>query len=221
MEAWGVALVAGTCTTRTVATIFRAAADRYAIGLKELCALDAVAGDGDLGITLSSGFKAATAVLEAEPNAELAARLRLAAFAFNRAAPSTLGTLITAALLAAANVDHKESMGEGELAGCMLLAAVKAIEKSGKARLGDKTILDSLGPAVEAFTIVLSGGGSVPEAISSAVQAAQRGVEATTRMLPKAGRARWTAERSLGSPDGGAVAVAWFFEAWGDLKSMP
>lgn len=206
--------MAGTCTTRTLAAIFRAASDRYESAFKELCALDAVAGDGDLGISLSAGFKAATEMLEAEPDGELSSRLRLAAFAFNRAAPSTLGTLITAALLAAAAVPHDGSMGDGELASSMLLAAVRAIEQSGKARPGDKTILDALGPAVDAFATEVERGGSVSSAVYSARHAARVGAEATKTMLPKAGRARWMGERSLGSPDAGAVAAVWFFDSW-------
>ncbi len=202
------------CSKGTVEALLTAAADRYDRGVKELCALDAVAGDGDLGLTLRDGFRAAAQSFAEGPEDDIGAGLRAAALAFNRVAPSTLGTLITGALLEAGRVSAGAATLEPAAVADMLRAAVDAIARRGKAERGDKTILDALGPAGDAFASAVEGGATLAEGAKAAWSAASAGAEATGGLEPRAGRARWMAERSAGHPDGGAVAAAWFFEVW-------
>jgi triose/dihydroxyacetone kinase / FAD-AMP lyase (cyclizing) len=86
--------------------------------------------------------------------------------------------------------------------------AVGAISELGGAKAGDRTMLDALIPAAEAFGQSVSAGHPARDAWGDAVAAAERGAEATASMTPRAGRASYMGERAMGAPDGGAAAVA-------------
>ena len=83
-------------------------------------------------------------------------------------------------------------------------AAVTSIGELGGAKPGDRTMLDALAPAVTAWQ---TGG------FSTAATAADGGAAATAQMRPRLGRASYLGDRALGTPDGGAVAVAIWLKA--------
>jgi dihydroxyacetone kinase len=88
----------------------------------------------------------------------------------------------------------------------------RAISELGGAKPGDRTMLDALDPFVKALRKGV--GWEVPrEAILAAVEAAERGVEATARMKPRLGRSSYLGDRVLGCPDPGAKAVAVWLRA--------
>ena len=137
-------------------TALRAAVARIAARMPawvdELNRLDAATGDGDLGVTMGKGAAALQAHLAAQPAAsDLGSLLIALGMAFNRAAPSTMGTLLATALMRAG----KEARGLAALDGAalarMLRAADAGVQERGKASLGDKTVVDALHPAAEAF----------------------------------------------------------------------
>ena len=159
----------------------------------ELTRLDALAGDGDLGVSLSRG----AAALRALPDGALRDRqtlLEQAAGALRRAIGGSSGPFIATALLRAARAAP----------GTELRAAVEAIAELGGARPGDRTMLDALHPAAIAFA---AGG------LRAAARAAREGALASAAMTPRLGRAAYLGERALGTPDGGAVAAAVVLEA--------
>jgi dihydroxyacetone kinase len=94
----------------------------------------------------------------------------------------------------------------------MFLAGSDAIMEKGKAKPGDKTMLDALVPAVQAFLSAIDAKQSIDSALQSAKEAAANGAEATKNMIAQAGRARWQGERTVGYLDPGAVLVKCFFE---------
>jgi dihydroxyacetone kinase-like protein len=77
----------------------------------------------------------------------------------------------------------------------------------GKAKLGDKTLLDALAPAIDAFEEAQRSGKTLREATDAAVEACEKGTKATTGMRSKVSRASWVGERSVGVQDPGATAV--------------
>jgi dihydroxyacetone kinase len=93
------------------------------------------------------------------------------------------------------------------------IAAVEAISELGGARPGDRTMLDALHPAAEAFRSAILAGQSAPEAWALAVKAAEDGVEATRSMKPRLGRASYLGDRAVGYPDAGAAAVVEWLQA--------
>jgi dihydroxyacetone kinase len=176
----------------------------------ELNRLDAAAGDGDLGNTVTLAARAVRASTAADPQASPAALLRRCGTDVATAAPSTSGTLTARALLAAGRA--VDAAGQAQPAVRVVAvafeAALTAIQSAGKAAPGDRTMLDALAPAVTELSNLAEAGASIPQAMAAAAAAARNGAEATRDMTPRAGRARWLAERSKGTEDAGAHLVA-------------
>jgi dihydroxyacetone kinase/dihydroxyacetone kinase-like protein len=105
----------------------------------------------------------------------------------------------------------------------MLRAAVEGIKQRGQAELGDKTLLDALVPATDTLERELNAGNGAAAAIEAAAVTAREAAEATKDMVAKRGRAAYTGERSRGSVDAGATAVAVMLErisaAWAAAES--
>ncbi|WP_320938141.1 DAK2 domain-containing protein [Enterocloster lavalensis] len=175
-----------------------------------LTRLDQLNGDGDLGISMSEGFKAVDMLLEISEEKDLGKLLMKAGNAFNEAAPSSLGTILSFGLtgMAKALKGTREAGGE-QIAAALKAGVDKIMEKAGS-KPGERTILDSLCPAVEAYAAAL-GTGACP--LEAATKAAATGAEATKQMKPVHGRAAYYGEKCLGNPDGGAVVGQLIFEA--------
>jgi dihydroxyacetone kinase-like protein len=105
---------------------------------------------------------------------------------------------------------------EAEITGddviAMFRSAIEGIKKRGMTDLGDKTLLDALVPAIDKLEQALKEGKSSTIAIEEAAVVARECAEATRPMLAKRGRASYTGERSIGTLDAGAVAIAVMFE---------
>jgi dihydroxyacetone kinase len=180
----------------------------------ELNRLDGAAGDGDLGLTMTTAASAATKIaadLDARPLPEA---LRALGMELARSAPSTSGTLFARGLLQAGReaVDHASEPPVARAA-ALLRAAIAGIQKTGKAEPGDRTMLDALVPAAEALEDAAERGETPKAAITAAAEAARTGAEATKDLEPKVGRASWIAERAKGNVDAGAYAIAIIAEA--------
>lgn len=194
----------------TLAEVLAQVADALTAAHDELNALDGAAGDGDLGNTASLAAGAIRAAIAAEPDADPAALLRRCGTDVATSAPSTSGTLTARALLAAGKA--AAAAGPDDPAIGVLAtgfdAALAAIGKAGRAAPGDRTMLDALAPAAAELSSQAQAGAGISAAMAAAAQAARRGAEATKDMTPRAGRARWLAERSRGTQDAGARLVA-------------
>ncbi|KVU22553.1 dihydroxyacetone kinase [Burkholderia ubonensis] len=177
-----------------------------------LAELDAAAGDGDLGASM---HRAAQAILEL-PDAAYgtpAGALATLGAALRRAIAGSSGPFYATALLRAsrrlADVAEPSARDWATAFRC----AVESIGELGGARAGDRTMLDALVPAVDAFGRALEDDRNGAAAWAAAVEAAERGAQETARMTPRAGRASYLGERAIGTPDGGAVAVAYWLRA--------
>jgi dihydroxyacetone kinase/dihydroxyacetone kinase-like protein len=118
----------------------------------------------------------------------------------------------TAFLRASTCLGAKEEIAGPDVV-AMLRAAIEGIKKRGQSDVGDKTLLDALVPAVDALEESLNGGEGAAAALNDAAVAARTSAEATRPMIAKKGRAAYTGERSVGTLDAGAVAVAVLMEA--------
>ena len=125
--------------------------------------------------------------------------------AVNRAAPSTMGTLMATALMQAG----KAALGKSKLAVAdlplLLNAAATGVETRGKAHLGDKTVLDAMRPASDSFSAALAAGQSLAAAAEAMVAAARNGRDRVTPLRNKVGRASWLGERTEGKVDPGCA----------------
>ena len=179
----------------------------------ELNRLDGVAGDGDLGLTVTN---AARALIELAPSlADLseADAIRRCGTEIARRAPSTGGTLIAFALMAAAKAPVDPAVPASERIASYLDAAATSIGQRGQVARGDRTMLDALGPAADSARRAAHGGQDAVGLARAAAAAADAGAEATSSMAAKVGRAGWLADRAAGHEDAGARLVALAFGA--------
>jgi dihydroxyacetone kinase-like protein len=168
--------------------------------------LDSKIGDGDHGLSMARGFAAAAKHVREKPPASVSAVLMEGGMQFNEAAGSTIGILMFSAMREAGKAaGDKEEITLPDLA-AMLEASIQGIVKRGKAQVGQKTILDSLHPALEALKAGLASGTEEEKLVAEVIQAAGDGAEATRDLKPEVGRARWFSERSVGQIDPGAVS---------------
>jgi dihydroxyacetone kinase-like protein len=195
-----------TLSTAQVAEILKAMAGDLIAAKDGLNELDSAAGDGDLGISMSRGFDAVRKGL-AEPGDDIGKLLIAAGMQFNEAAGSTIGALLSTALMRAGReVRGVDQIGLAEVMR-MSAAAEQGIRDRGKAEPGNKTMLDALVPANAALVQAQAEGLDLPEALSRSLEAAEQGMLATKEMVPTFGRARWLPERARGHQDPGATAV--------------
>ncbi|KVU59709.1 dihydroxyacetone kinase family protein [Burkholderia ubonensis] len=177
-----------------------------------LAELDAAAGDGDLGASM---HRAAQAILELPDAAYGTPAGALAALgaALRRAIAGSSGPFYATALLRASRRLADVAEPSARDWATAFRSAVESIGELGGARAGDRTMLDALVPAVGAFGRALEDDRNGAAAWAVAVEAAERGAQETARMTPRAGRASYLGERAIGTPDGGAVAVALWLRA--------
>ena len=185
----------------------------------ELGRIDAIAGDGDHGIGMSRGAKAATEAADAATEAGGGVQTVLAAAgsAFGDKAGGTSGILWGLLLDGVGQeLGNTDGVSSAALAQAVSTSAVKLKEFS-RAEIGDKTMLDALFPFVHTLVSTVETGTPVAEAWQQAAEVATDAAQATSSLVPKIGRARPLAERSVGTPDPGAISLALIVTAIGDV----
>ena len=199
---------------------FAGVADAAARARRQLDALDALAGDGDLGETLVAGF---TAVRDDDaPTATIGEELRRAGTVLGRAAPSSFGTLVGLALRDAGKQLVAATVLDGPGVVTMLDAVEAGIARRGEVARGDRSVLDAVAGVHDAAAeLVANGNEDGGAALTAAVDGARSGAEATSAMAPKVGRAAWVGERAHGEVDAGAAAWVLIAAALADVPAPP
>jgi dihydroxyacetone kinase len=176
----------------------------------ELGRIDAIAGDGDHGQGMSRGSAAASAAAAkaVAAGAGAASVLAAAGDAWADRAGGTSGAIWGLLLRTWSNAfgDDQPISPKAVVAGARL--ALDGVVRLGRAKLGDKTLVDALVPFVETLEKSSAAGKPLAQAWADASGAAKAAAEATSALTPKIGRARPLAERSIGHPDAGAVSLA-------------
>lgn len=176
----------------------------------ELGRLDAIAGDGDHGIGMQRGVRAAAQAAAAASAAGAGAGTVLvqAGEAWGDKAGGTSGVLWGLVLRTLGERIGDAEAPDGTTVAEAVAAARKAVQRAGKAQVGDKTLVDALVPFSERLTVLISEGQGLDAAWTAAAAAATSAAAATADLLPRLGRARPHMEKSLGTPDPGAVSFA-------------
>ncbi len=168
--------------------------------------IDAVAGDGDHGIGMVRGARAAHESADESVEAGAGARtlVQRAGDAWAERSGGTSGALWGAAIAAIARSLDDEQVPDPGAVITAVRDAVDAIISLGGAEVGDKTMVDAAVP----FRDALAGLSAppMPEAWALAVEAADEAAQATGRISAKRGRAKTHADKSIGTPDPGAVS---------------
>lgn len=169
--------------------------------------LDAAIGDGDHGINMARGFEAVHSKMQAlEAETDIGKVMKTIGMTLISSVGGAAGPLYGTAFLRAAGPSQGKSQLDIETASLMLAAAIAGIKERGKASRGEKTMLDALEPAYEAFIQGAKEEKSMVVCLELAVEAAQQGVEYTKTIIATKGRASYLGERSRGHQDPGATS---------------
>ncbi|WP_063837449.1 dihydroxyacetone kinase subunit DhaK, partial [Streptomyces sp. NRRL WC-3549] len=195
---------------RTVLAALRVLKDTVDTHADELGRIDAVAGDGDHGIGMQRG---STGAYEAAVRAEALGAgaetlLHRAADAWADRAGGTSGALWGVILRAVGTALGDTERPTAPVVAAGVAEASAGVMRLGKAEVGDKTMVDVLVPFAQALTAAADAGQPLPAAWGTAAHTASEAAAATAGLLPRMGRARPHAEKSLGTPDAGAHSLA-------------
>jgi len=174
--------------------------------------LDSVVGDGDFGFSLARGFEIVLADWDGYDRSDIGTFLQKVAVAITSRIGGTSGPIWGTAFLRAATTSKGKDTLTGEDAVAMLRAAIDGIKARGNADVGDKTLLDALVPMTDTIEAGVQAGTGSDEIVAAAAGTAREAADATVPLQAMRVRAAHTGERSIGSPDPGAVAVAVILE---------
>lgn len=182
-----------------------------------LVELDSRAGDGDLGVSMDNGYRAVSDFLKSAQEKDLGRLLMQCSRVFNEASPSSLGTITSFGFMGMARkLKGLETADLAQLAEAMANGAALIMDKAGS-KPGEKTILDSLCPGIEALKAAADQ--DAPAAFAAAAKAAADGAESTRDMRSVHGRAAYYSDGGIGHVDGGAVVGKLIFEALASVCS--
>jgi phosphoenolpyruvate---glycerone phosphotransferase subunit DhaL len=167
--------------------------------------LDNVMGDGDLGITMTKAFTAANEEAQKSSETNPSQLLIITGMAIAKAAPSTMGTLIATGFMKGGKA--MQGMEVISLSGLAIFfqAFTQGIMDRGKAKPGDKTIVDVLHPVALSLLHSSQYNKSLSEGIADAFQISQQAVHDTTQLKAQHGRAAYYQDASIGKQDAGST----------------
>ena len=191
-----------------VESVVRTITDTCIANEKYFGDLDSVVGDGDFGFSLARGFERVDEGWDTFDRTDAGTFLSKIAIVITSRVGGTSGPIWgTAFLRAGGTVKGKVDL-TGEDVVAMLRAAIEGIKARGGASLGEKTLLDALVPMTDTIEERLAAGDAAADVVKAAAVAARTAADATKELEAKRGRAAYTGERSIGSVDPGAIAVA-------------
>jgi dihydroxyacetone kinase-like protein len=178
-----------------------------------LTSLDSAIGDADHGVNLSRGFTAVVAALDKKEADGPGDVLLTTGNTLISTVGGASGPLYGSGFRSAGKSLGKDADVTPEQFATALHDALAAIRKLGAASIGDKTMVDALEPAAEAFQAAVDEGGGIAVAAKRASQAAEEGAAATIPLQALKGRASYLGPRSVGHQDPGATSTALLFRA--------
>jgi dihydroxyacetone kinase phosphoprotein-dependent L subunit len=198
--------------------VMRNLAENIVANEKYFGELDAVVGDGDFGYSLARGFEIVLEQWDGFDRSDPGVFLTRIAAATSARIGGTSGPIWGTAMLRAGVQLKEHPEIEGADVVRALRASIEGIKARGQADVGDKTLLDALVPATDTLEAELAAGHTRKQIVAAMAEAAETAAEHTSTMQAMRGRASYTGERSIGSVDAGAKAVAVLLaalaEAW-------
>ena len=175
--------------------------------------LDAVVGDGDFGFSLARGFEIVLDQWDTFDRSDPGVFLQKVAMTISARIGGTSGPIWGTAILRAGGQLKGNETFEGADLVRALRASIEGIKARGQSDVGDKTLLDALVPAVDTLEAEIAKGSTAADTVTAMAKVARTSADATASMQAMRGRAAYTGERSIGSVDAGATAVAVLLEA--------
>lgn len=202
-------------TKATLINMLRQAATKIEDEKQHLTQLDSVTGDGDHGVTILRSLKAVVATIDESGDQPLPDLLKAIAMKVMMCDGGSTSPLLGSYFLGLSSGASGDEMSAEQAAG-MFEAGFSNFQKTSKANIGDKTMMDALAPATETLAMKLKGSGDITAAFKAAAKEACDGAEKTKAYVAKMGRARTMGERSVGHEDPGAVSISIIFSAFAE-----
>lgn len=176
--------------------------------------LDGLAGDGDFGTSLATGFRVIQNEWDSIEKTDIGAMLLKISMLVSKHVGGSSGPIWGTGFMKAAMLTRGKTEIGLQDAADMLGSAIEGIQARGGAKLGDKTLLDALIPVHEVLKAEAAGNGDAAAALKDAADAAEKAIDATRSLVAHRGRASQVGERSSGTPDPGICAIAIILNDW-------
>lgn len=184
-----------------------------------LTQLDSAIGDADHGVNMQRGFTAVVAALDGYEAAGVGDVLVKTGTTLISNVGGAAGPLY-GTFFRATGKQLSGPTADAEQLAVAFDAGLAGVQKLGAAVTGDKTMVDALVPALQAFSAAARAGESEAEAAQKAAAAAETGMQDTVPLQARKGRASYLGARSIGHQDPGATSTALVFRALAEvLKS--
>lgn len=180
----------------------------------DLSVLDAEIGDGDHGITMLRAMETMEEVIDNHQGREISPLLNDIAWAIMGIDGGATGPLYGALFLGMSDATAGKTTLDCPAFAEMFQGGLSAIQEQTKARVGDKTLMDALIPAVNAISSSADQGKDIQEMLIAAAEAGRQGADATKDIPARYGRAKFQGERTIGKPDPGSVSMALVFQGF-------
>lgn len=194
-------------TASQLKLLFAQWADIMSAQKEKLIEMDSIVGDGDLGLTMSDGFGAAYHAVSRSDETDIGKFFYLAGKTMSSAVPSTMGTLMASGLIEVGKKFKGKTLLKSEDFGRLFQAFYDGVQNRGKAQLGEKTFLDGLFPAISVLNKQDAKAQTWGAIAQFAYEEAKLGVQNTTTLVAKHGRAATHGERSRSLLDPGAYVA--------------
>jgi dihydroxyacetone kinase-like protein len=192
-----------------------AAASQIETNKDELSKLDSFGGDGDHGTTMSRAMKNLKETIEKNNGSnDIKTLLYDVGWAIMGVDGGATGPLFGTFFMGMSEPAEGKELLEVSTLAQMLRDGLANVQKQTKAKVGDKTIIDAMVPAVEAATAAANENADLHEFLSQTAKAAEQGAASTSKLQARFGRAKNIGEKSIGNPDPGATSVSLMFKGF-------
>ena len=180
-----------------------------------LSEIDGAVGDGDHGINMAKGFSMVGDGLNEQPD-DIGSLLNYVGMTLLTHIGGAMGPIYGTFFMKMGKAAMgKKSLEASDVSG-MLTAALEGVVKRGGAEVGDKTLVDTLHAAEQAFNKAIESGSTLDKSLDDMMAAARTGMESTKDMVAKKGRSSRLGERSRGTIDAGSASCYLILESLGE-----
>lgn len=194
--------------------LLKAVSSRLIAAEKELTELDSAIGDGDCGESIKKGFESVIEKLPSLKEQQMGNILKQVGMTISSNIGGVSGAIYATGFLRAGKAIGDKTQLNLQEVHEVLNAVLAGIKERGEGtKVGDKTMVDALEPAINEFGNALAENKTIVAVLERALDAAHKGSESTINMQAKKGRASYLGERSIGHKDAGSVVICLMFES--------
>lgn len=190
--------------------------DKICANRDELSKLDAIVGDGDHGINMSKGLQLTRDALKEDMN--MSEGFMTMSTVLVSQIGGSMGPLYGSFFRGFAIASREKSIIDQWVLLQMFQKGYQNIQKVTTAKVGDKTLIDVLDPAITAYKREVNRGQNLVDSFHQMMTAAKNGLESTKNMVAKVGRGSRLGERTIGHPDAGATSCFLILQSMADTS---